>query len=342
MVSNSWLVAGVVSLPIVLALSPLVPSYLDDHDALTVPWFYAFLGLSVVFLPVSTSLDIVRAKGQAVRYNVLRSLPILLNVVGIVALAVLDRLTLRSALTSAFVTTVLASLITLANAGGLPVRRPDLALIRLEAAYAWRAAGGTLSQMLLARFDQFLMVALVDNTQLGLYVVAATGASVSSPIGQGVALALFSHVRSTSEVEADAQTRRALTWTFASSVGVALLVAVTAPWLVPFFFGEDFRGSVLPLLLLLPGQVALDVANVHASRLEANGRPGAASIGLFSGAAFTVVGIIAVVPSFGIEGAAVITSLSYLCYLGVVWQLRRRHGSARVSEVDADPVEPRS
>ena len=263
-------------------------------------------------------------RGRAVAYNVLRSLPILINLLGVLLLWAFDALTLRNALIINFASVALSGLITLTTTSGFLPRRPDMATLRLQLSYGWRAAGGTLSQMTLSRFDQFVMVALVEPRELGLYVVAATGASVSAPIGYGIALALFPHVRSSSSDVADDRTRQAVRWGIAASVAVAISVALVAPWGIPILFGEAFAGSVRPLLLLLPGQIALDIANIHASRLEASGRPGAASIGLFTGALVTVVGIPLAVPRFGIEGAAVVTSLSYFCYLLVVWRGRRQ------------------
>ena len=40
------------------------------------------------------------------------------------------------------------------------------------------------------------------------------------------------------------------------TVVIALAVGSLAPFVVPFLFGDDFRGAVRPLALLLPGVVA--------------------------------------------------------------------------------------
>lgn len=337
MVTNAWILALTVSAPIALIVGWLAPHYLDGHDPVTVPWFRAFLVTTVLFLPVSTCLDILRARGETTRYNLLRSMPVAFNAAGLIACAVLGVLDLPTALLVSFVTLSAGSFLVLLLANGVPRRRANALLLRAQIRYGFRAAGGTLSQMVLSRFDQFLMVAIVEPASLGLYAVAATGASISSPIGQGIALALFSHVRDETDDVADDRTDRAVLWAFSASILVAAGIAVVAPFGVPLLFGAAFAGSVAPMLLLLPGQVALDVANVYTSRLEADGRPGIASIGLAAGALVTVVGIPVVVPEFGIRGAAIVTSISYFVYLSVVagasrWGSGRSPSPAPVSE----------
>jgi O-antigen/teichoic acid export membrane protein len=109
----------------------------------------------------------------------------------------------------------------------------------------------------------------------------------------------------------------------------ALIVGLLAPWVIPLLFGSDFAGAVAPLLILLPGQVFMNLGNVQAARLEADGRPGAASWAFFTGAVVTVVGVLIAVPIFGIEGAAFVTSVSQAIFF-IVSTLARRAGGESI------------
>lgn len=331
LVMTAW-VALAALLPIVLGLGyVLAPHYLDGHDPVTVPWFLAFLVVWMLFLPTASALDTLRGLGEIRRYNALRAAPFVLNFIGVVGLAIAGRLTLRTALGAALVAHLTAWVVTYTATHSWPGRGFDRPVATEQIRFGLRAAVGMLAMTVVTKLDQFLLVPMVDPEVLGLYVVAATGASLTSPLGLGVALALFPHVRSTSAAESDRQTKRALKWTAAASGSIALAVGLMAPFVIPFLFGSDFRGSVVPMIILLPGQVLGDLSNIQTSRLEADGRPGAASQSIMVAAIITVVGLLIAVPRLGIEGAALVTSIAQLGYFvtGYVFLRTRRRAIAR-------------
>jgi O-antigen/teichoic acid export membrane protein len=169
------------------------------------------------------------------------------------------------------------------------------------------------------------MVRLVAPAELGLYAIAATGAMLIAPLAQGVGFSLFPYLRR----EPDALRRRertqaALAWVWRGSVLGSLAIAALAPIGLPLLMGEEFGAAVSSFLLLLPGQVCWNVAQVHKVVLEAGGRPGAASASLAAAAVFTVAAVPPAVRVAGIEGAAVVTSASQVLFLATVaWQARR-------------------
>jgi len=340
LVMTGWVIMVAVNLPLVLLGALFVPAYLSGHDPVTVPFFYAFLGQTLVFLPMITTLDCLRGEGRAVPYNLLRAAPFVLNTFFIVTLFVLDELTLESALVSQFTANAIAWTAVFVYAGTFPGRGFDRSALRTQFDYGWRSTIGLLSQMIVGKFDQFLLVPLVDSGQLGLYVVAATGASLTAPLGQGVGLALFPHARRAERGRADDQTRTALKLTALISVVAALVVGLMAPWVIPLLFGSDFAGAVAPLLILLPGQVFMNLGNIQAARLEADGRPGAASRAFFAGAVITVVGVLIAVPIFGIEGAAFVTSVSQAVFLIVATLARRAGGESIERPTGGDAPAP--
>lgn len=104
--------------------------------------------------------------------------------------------------------------------------------------------------------------------------------------------------------------RRAVLAVGAAAVLVAGTVAVTAPVVLPRLFGDEFRGAVAALLLLLPGQVAAAVGEVLRADLGSRGRPGQASLCHGIAGAVTLVLIVPVVDRHGIVGAAGVTTVA--------------------------------
>ncbi|MCP5026508.1 MAG: oligosaccharide flippase family protein [Actinomycetia bacterium] len=325
LIMGTWFVVLVAALPIVVVLSLLVPWFLGSGDTSTIPWAYGFLAASLLVSPSLATHDWLRGLGRNVAFNIARAVPFVLTTLGYVAFALLGQLTL----TTALAITLAANLIgwggSLIWFRALPGRGFDQGVLRRQWAYGYRAAVGSLSYLVAYRFDQVLLVGLVSRQDLGIYVVAAMGATVSLPLSQGISQALLPHVRDENDPTAQRQrVRDAQRWSAIVSFGSVAMVALAAPFVIPFAFGSDFSAAVVPLWLLLPGQLANDQAQVLSGALDAHGFPGASSRAQFVAAVSTVVGLTAATPIWGIEGAAVVTSVSYGLYLLVVWILYRR------------------
>ncbi len=311
---TGWLFTLVVGVPIVAVLWPLVPRFLAQHPPSTVGWFRAFLVATLLVLPMHNTFEYLRATRANVRFNVYRSLPFVLTTVLIVGLFVVGRLDLTSALAVTWLANVVSPLLVLGIERSHPRLEAGLVdreLIGKQASYGARSWIGVLSGMVLARFDQFLMVGIVSPSQLGLYAVAVTAAGLSGPIAQGVSLALFPHLQREHDVRARrARTWKATIWVGLGSIVVCLGLAGLGPWALPLLMGEEFRDAIAVFWVLLPGQVFWNLGQVFKTSLEVDDRPGAASKTLIVAAVVTVVGVPLGVPLLGIMGAAIVTVLS--------------------------------
>lgn len=311
----TWLVSLLVGVPITALLWPFIPVFLDDYDPALVTWFRAFLVLGLLFVPVGGSIELIRAAGAGVRFNVLRSLITLVNTALIVVLALAGRLTLTTALAAMAFATVLQAAVVLGSTSWWPRGGFRWPVLRRLFHYGLRVAFGTLALLVVARLDQLLMVKLVRPAELGLYVVAATGAGVTIPVSQGVATALFPHMRTNDALVNERRFKEAMRWVLLSTVAISCVIAAVAPFGLPALFGGPFRSAVPALLILLPGQVAAGLAMVIGAKLQVEGRPGVASQAMAIGAVVTVLGIAPAVAMFGIEGAAALTTFSHLIVL---------------------------
>lgn len=325
--ATSWVVGLCAGVPVVAVLWPLVPHFLAKHPPETVAWFRWSLVASLLVLPFQNVYEYLRVAGATWRFNYYRSLPTLISTVLVVGFYVDGSLTLVRALAVHVAANVAVPILVVVSERGVIVRFDrwfDRALARRQMAYGMRVWFGTLSNMVLARFDQLLMVRLVSPGELGLYAVAATGAMIIAPLAQGVGFTLFPFLRR----ELDPERRRAKTNAALAAVGwgsllAALALAALAPFGLPLLMGKEFGAAIIAFLLLVPGQVCWNIAQVYKVVLEAGDRPGAASWALGVAAIFTVVAVPLAVSVAGIEGAATVTTLSQALFLVVVrWQAR--------------------
>jgi O-antigen/teichoic acid export membrane protein len=174
--------------------------------------------------------------------------------------------------------------------------------LRRIVAYGRQTLLITLPAFLAARVDQLFMGLLVPPATLGVYAVSASVASVLEVAKQTLDQLAFPHF-----ARAGWQRRRLRLHTVAvTGVAVlisALLLAVAIP-LIPFIYGDPYRGAVAPLPWLLMA-VALRVGVAYmgaASRAGGQLRMLAKSQGI--GLAATVAALLILLPWRGAQGAA--------------------------------------
>jgi len=340
--NTAWILTALVGLPTFAVVWVLAPMFLHRHPPEAVFWFRAFMGAMLLVLPMQNAYEYCRARGQNIKFNVYRGLAPMATTVLIVALFLLGALDLRSALLVTWAANLLGALAVVAAERTWPRFDRgsfDRRLFRLQVNWGMRVWVGTLSTMVLARFDQFLMVGIVAPEQLGLYAIAVTAAGVTAPIAQGVGFALFPHLmRDSDRASRDHRMWQGFRWVLLGSVVLGGALAAVVPWGLPLLFGAAFRDAVAPFFLLLPGQLLWNLAQVFKTRLDADDRPADGSKSIAVGAAITVVGVPLIVPAWGIMGAAFVTSVSQAAFCLVGWWFVHRSAGRALTVEAPGPV----
>lgn len=289
------------------------PHYLAGHSRTALQWARFALVILPLTVGAQAALEIRRRQRPGAAWNGWRSASLVVPAVGVLILAAMGRLTLGSALAVTFLGNAVPLVLLIRRLWSNRSSRPSFDALRMMFPYAWRSALTTGASSLTARLDQVVLAVAVPTDDLGLYAVAVTAASAGSPLTSGINLALFSHLRNEKSIDrAYSRFRRTLALTVVVSATVALAIGLLAPALLSLAFGARFRGAALPLRLLLPGQVAIDVSGLLTTKLNADGRPGESSRASLVGALITVTGLALFVPVAGISGAAAVTSLAFL------------------------------
>lgn len=181
------------------------------------------------------------------------------------------------------------------------------------------------------RLDQLLLGILAPAEKLGLYSLAVKIAEALWMLPDSMAVVLFNRIAA----EKDAAHRIALTSRIHRilffAVGLSSLAAgLLGYWLVPFLMPK-YAGAALPLLLLIPGTVCFTTTKVISKYFGATGAPGRSSVTAVAGALVGVTLYFVMVPLFGINGAAISSSFSYLTMsIAAVWLYRNMISPAPV------------
>lgn len=199
--------------------------------------------------------------------------------------------------------------------------------------YGIRAYSANLIQFLNYRLDTFLVSYYVGSYQLGLYSVGVALAEMVWQISGASGTILFAKVSASDKATANEITPRVCRVTLWVSALVATFVAGLSFWLIPMVYGDAFRLSILPLLLLLPGIVAFSIVRILYNDLAGRGRPEVGTAITGYGLFLTLVLDFILIPQLGMFGAAIASSVSYSASALVTLLVYRRITLVKIRKV---------
>lgn len=190
--------------------------------------------------------------------------------------------------------------------------------------YAARGYMANISQFLSYRIDLFVLEITNSLAAVGIYSVAVRIAEILWQLPNAVAYVLLPGVARLQRKDIRTEVTGALRLTVGVSLLAALLLAASAPFLVPLLYGDEFAGAVVAIWLLLPGIVAMAGTKVFGNVMSGRGRPGLASAVSAGSLLVSVALDVALIPRFGIPGAAIATSGAYILTALLAWRMYER------------------
>jgi O-antigen/teichoic acid export membrane protein len=186
----------------------------------------------------------------------------------------------------------------------------DKALGKRTWQFAFPAYCAGLMSYLNYRVDQFIIVALLPPEQLGFYVIAVDLAERLWTLTGAVATALLPHLTNSPQRDpalAAVICRHVMVWTGLASVTVFMF----ADFVVRILYSEAFAPAVGALRWLLPGILVMTAGKVVVGELAAREKIRFTVWLGFVAVAINVGGNLLLIPSMGIAGAALASTVSY-------------------------------
>jgi O-antigen/teichoic acid export membrane protein len=253
-------------------------------------------------------------KQEILRANILNSGPALVNLVFVIVLVWVLKLSVRGAFLALFL-------------GNVTMFFFVFSVIRKSYRITWKYHEGIMKSMvrlgavfalsifimqLNYRIDILLLKRLSTLEQVGLYSLATQIAEQLWHVPYAIETIVLTR-------SAHASDERFVHKTVASIlrvsilIGIAgsLLIIVLAPPMIPLIFGEGFRGSVPMMQAILPGIIFLVIFRILNSRLAGMGKPQIAVYTFIPALIINVVLNILWIPGHGAMGAVWATNVSY-------------------------------
>ncbi|HEV3318132.1 MAG TPA: oligosaccharide flippase family protein [Solirubrobacteraceae bacterium] len=315
LLGNSLVHAGLLALLIPLAW--LFDQQLADafgHGQGGMTWVLAAALVPITFLDWTTHGQL---QGMLLfgRYNALSVLSKIVYALGVLVLVgalgmgVAGGVIATGALS---VVMVLGALKPILAAGRLRFERR---LMRAMLHYGARVQAGSIFQTAMARLDVVILQFFRPLSQVGYYVIAQTIAELVLELTEAFKASVMPLVSHYEGDERQASTSADSVRHHGLITGVATLANVFfGSAVILLAYGSQYRAAVVPMIVLLPGVWFLGLGGVIQSDLSGRGRPGASSKLAGVAAVVTLVLDFALIPPFGVIGAALASVIAYTTY----------------------------
>lgn len=212
-----------------------------------------------------------------------------------------------------------------------PVPTRDRALLTRVVGHGLRMHTAYIAFFLLLRSDVFLVNELLDLRDVGLYSLAVLFAELVWTVAASLALAALPFQSVADAGEGAAATLQTVRVCLMVAFTLALGCVSTLWWILPTVYGRDFAAAYGPMVVLLPGIIAMTIVRPLWNWLLREGRSGRIVVLFVSAFALNIVLNVVLLPEIGLYGASVASSISYVLIAAVltVWTLRNTGGRPR-------------
>ncbi len=300
-----------------LALVALAPLLLTQQKELV-----TLLRLASLYVPLVVFISVIRGiqNGRA-RYSLLsaeRWTQALTRLALMVCAVVAGVYFTESAVLINVAAAVLASLILLRRTKPVSpetqAAHPAHVSTKEVFGFSLRAWGVQVGAAANTRIDQAILVPFVGMKELGLYAVAAMAVDLPASFfsaAQKVALG------SAAGHDRQQQMQRVARISVTFGLLVTLFCVPLAPLFLTALFGAEFQAGITSLQVLLLGLTPWGLSQIMTSALSGINRPGAAAIAETAALVITLALLPFAAMRMGIEGAALVSVLSYIVAAGL-------------------------
>ncbi len=195
------------------------------------------------------------------------------------------------------------------------IKRFPVELIKPFFSFAFIAVVTNSMTFLMYRIDYWFVNKYCGDNELGNYIQACKLAQLFFIVPSILAGVVFPMTASGRKEEMN-QKMQLLSRGLILFYSVAcMFLLVTGAWLFPFVFGPTFQKMYLPFILLAPAILSYSVIHLLAAYYSGKKVLRVNLTGNILALTVIVLGDLLVIPVYGIAGAAMVSSVGYLCYM---------------------------
>lgn len=278
---------------------------------------YFYLWIVILAIPISLVLSFLRTillgKEEIIKFNKLNIFEAALELIIIVIFLLILKKGVFGGIISYIIGIIGTSLLAFFLIKKMSKIRFSLnkSLFKDSIIYGSKAYVANIAQFLNYRLDMFLLAYFLTPTAVGLYSIGVGVAEKLWMLPSAIALMLFPRISSLQSSQRNILTPKVCRHTFFIISILSIILALLSKPLITLLFGVAFLPSITPLLILLPGIIALGGAKTISADLAGRGKP---EISAFASLASLTINIplnLLFIPIWGISGAAFASTIAY-------------------------------
>ncbi|MBI3399387.1 MAG: flippase [Deltaproteobacteria bacterium] len=187
---------------------------------------------------------------------------------------------------------------------------------------------GGIATYIWLRLDAFLLNMFHGPSAVGYYSVAVNLTEMLWRFMQPFYNAVTPKIAGATKQESEILTTKATRHVFFILVVVAIVLAPLSPLIIRLLYGSDYLPAYKPMVILLVGTIGVGVAMPTAMYFVGQlNKPGLLSFLAWINAAINIILCFALIPSYGVEGAAMASTMTYIIgFLIIVVVLKKISG----------------
>lgn len=193
----------------------------------------------------------------------------------------------------------------------ISLKFPNISFVKKSLFFGIKSQIGLLLNFFERRLDYFIINIFLDPIQVGYYSVAVVLAEIPWYFPNAVGTVIFPEITSKKKNDAYQYVALITRNTIAITIIILIVVGLCASPAIKLIFGNRFLASVSSLLILLPGILGLAINRVICAGFSGTGRPELGTLTVVFSSITTVILDFLLIPSMGINGAALASTISY-------------------------------
>lgn len=212
------------------------------------------------------------------------------------------------------------------------LKRIPAQLIKPFLSFAFIAVVTNSMTFLMYRIDYWFVNKYCTDADLGNYIQACKLAQLFFIIPSILASVVFPMTASGRREEMNEKMQLLSRGLILSYCIACLGLIASGYWLFPLVFGETFNNMYLPFVLLVPAILSYSVIHLLAAYYSGKKVLSVNFKGNLVALTIIVVGDMLVIPRFGITGAAMVSSVGYVCYMSFILLMHRKEYKSRFAD----------
>jgi O-antigen/teichoic acid export membrane protein len=186
-------------------------------------------------------------------------------------------------------------------------------IVKKAFSYGWKNELSYFIQFLNYRLSYFFILYYQDITSVGLFSVAIVVSESIWLMAKSITTVQYSKIVNFNNPNSAIElTKKSAKISLYSTLAMLIVLAIIPSWVFGFVFGKDFNTIKQLLFLLMPGILSIAVSNVYGHYFSALNQMRVLIVKSAIGLLFTIILSVILIPLWGIKGACIVTSVSYL------------------------------